>query len=115
MAKIRKTPRMARRIKQRMLAFDTSKKAIGKRMRLLRKAYGLKQDEMAAKLGITGGALSSIETGRNYPSTLTAMVAWQKFDAPLEWILAGVEGTMSDALRQRLAQSPSSSPDEPSS
>ena len=99
-----------------MLAFDTSKKAIGKRMRQLRKGYGLKQEDMAEALGITGGALSSIETGRNHPSTLTAMVAWQKYGAPLEWLLAGVETTLSDKLRERLAHGPpSSSEGEPSS
>jgi len=104
--KSRKTRLMARRIREKLLAFDTSKKAVGKRLRQLREAYGLTQKEMAAALGITSGALSSLETGRNRPSNLTAMVAWQKFNAPLEWILAGVAGTMSDDLRRRLTYGP---------
>jgi len=112
--KTRKTRGMARRIREKLLAFDTSKKAVGKRMRQLRDAYGLTGKEMAAKLGITGGALSSIETGRNRPSYLTAMLAWQKFDAPLEWILAGVESKLSDDLRRRLTYGPPAT-DEPSS
>ncbi len=104
--KFRKTRGMARRIREKLLAFDTSKAAVGKRMRQLREAYGLTGKEMAAALGITGGGLSSIETGRNRPSYLTAMLAWQKFDAPLEWILAGVESKLSDDLRRRLAHGP---------
>ena len=49
-----------------MVEFD--KKIIGKIIQNFRKDAGIKQSELAEKIGISEKHLSKIETGKNYPS-----------------------------------------------
>lgn len=49
----------------------TTKQLIGKRIKELRKLRKLSQEELAEMVGIAPRHLSSIETGRNFPSFVT--------------------------------------------
>jgi len=44
------------------------KELLGKRLRELRKRKGLKQEELAEKIGVEPATISNIENGKNYPS-----------------------------------------------
>ena len=46
---------------------------IGQRVRKFRKAYGLSQEELAEKVGISQSFLCDIEQGRSKPSIDTAL------------------------------------------
>jgi len=104
---------MARRIRQNLQPFDTSKEAAGKRMIQVREAWGLNQKQMAAEIGISNSGLNKIEKGVNRISTMHALIVWQKFGAPVEWIQTGFADNLSGELRKRLRHGPPS-PAEPS-
>lgn len=42
--------------------------ALGKRIKELRKAKNLKQEELAERIGVEPATISNIECGRNYPT-----------------------------------------------
>lgn len=105
----RKNRRMARRIRENLLALDSSKEAYGKRMIQLREGFGLNQTEMARTIGITSGALNKIEKGKQRLSPEHTLVVWQKFGIPLQWLLGGFAGELSEDLRHRLRYGPPSS------
>ncbi len=48
--------------------FYCTKEFVGKTLKELRKKSGIKQNELAEKIGISEKHLSKIETGKNYPS-----------------------------------------------
>lgn len=48
--------------------FYCDKKFIGKNLQNFRRKLGIKQSELAEKIGISEKHLSKIETGKNYPS-----------------------------------------------
>lgn len=48
--------------------FYCNKEFVGKTIQQLRKKAGIKQNELAEKIGISEKHLSKIETGKNYPS-----------------------------------------------
>jgi DNA-binding XRE family transcriptional regulator len=100
---------MTRRIRDNLLAIDTSKEAYGKRMIQVRFAFGLNQTEMAAALGIGKTALNKIEKGKQRLSPEHSLVLWQKFGVPLHWMLGGFAADMSDDLRRRLRYGPPAS------
>jgi transcriptional regulator with XRE-family HTH domain len=47
---------------------EITKKTIGARIRKLRKAKGLSQEQLSEKVGIKSKHLSRLEVGNNYPS-----------------------------------------------
>ena len=49
-----------------------NKKLLGKRIKELRKNAGLTQEKLAELIGIETSSLSGIESGRHFPSLLTA-------------------------------------------
>ena len=110
----RKNPRMARRVRDNLLAFDVSKEAYGKRMIQLREGFGLSQKEMAKALGMTPGALNKIEKGKQRLSPINSLILWQKFRFPLQWLIGGIEGDLTQEQRDRLRHGPPRS-EEPSS
>ncbi len=64
-----------------------TKKAIGERMRILRKHLKLNQGEMASFLEIGRADLSSTERGRIYPTVFVLYLLKQKFNISLNWLL----------------------------
>lgn len=50
----------------------SNKKLLGKRIKELRKKAGLTQEKLAELIGIETSSLSGIESGRHFPSLLTA-------------------------------------------
>ncbi|MDO5437120.1 MAG: helix-turn-helix transcriptional regulator [bacterium] len=48
--------------------FYCDKEFVGKTIQELRKKAGIKQNELAEKIGISEKHLSKIETGKNYPA-----------------------------------------------
>jgi len=43
------------------------RKQVGRRIRYYREARGIQQKDLAERLGVAGGTLSGIESGKNYP------------------------------------------------
>ncbi|MBE6993013.1 MAG: helix-turn-helix transcriptional regulator [Ruminococcaceae bacterium] len=66
-------------------------KEIGNRIKLLRKQKGLKQDQLAAAIGVSPSAVSNYEQGTRVPKddTLSALV--EVLDTTTDYILRGVE------------------------
>lgn len=57
---------------------------VGKRIRVLRTAAGLKQKELAAAVGIQPNSLSLIESGKREPSLSLLRSIASKLDVPME-------------------------------
>ena len=66
---------------------------IGERIKQLRKALGLTQQEFADRLAIKRGALANYEIGRNDPIDAVINLICREFDVREEWLRAG-EGEM---------------------
>ena len=62
-------------------------KAIGARIRALRGQ--LLQEEFAAKLGISQGQLSKIESGKMAPTLQTLVRLAHRFEKSLDWLVTG--------------------------
>jgi transcriptional regulator with XRE-family HTH domain len=103
---------MAKRIRESLLAIDSSKEAYGRRMIQLREGFGLSQKQMAETLGITPGALNKIEKGKQRLSPENTLVLWQKLGIPLQWLLGGFASELLEDLRRRLRYGPPT-PDSP--
>ncbi len=61
------------------------------RIQMLRKNLGLSQAEFGAKLGISGPAISKIESGVNTPSDSTIKLICATFNVREQWLVDGVE------------------------
>lgn len=61
------------------------------RIQMLRKNLGLSQAEFGAKLGISGPAISKIESGVNTPSESTIKLICATFNVREQWLVDGVE------------------------
>ena len=70
-------------------AEDESEKVIGHRLRALRVSRGLSLRAVAARVGITPGALSQIENGRNDPSLATLKKILSTLGSTLAEFFAG--------------------------
>lgn len=79
-------------------------KDVGNRIKLLRKQKGLKQDELAAAIGVSPSAVSNYEQGTRVPKdeTLTALV--EILDTTTDYILRGVEPIKSSGSRPLFTQ-----------
>ena len=81
---------------------DNSDQAIGKRLRLLRLAFGKTQREMAKVVGVTHNFISACEAGRDRMSPERLYKLLVEFDAPLEWVYFGWKRHLSNELRHKL-------------
>lgn len=63
---------------------------MGERLKLIRKALGLTQEQLAQRLGVGKTALSMIETGRSRLSTRNKNILVQELNANPEWLERGV-------------------------
>lgn len=61
-----------------------TKRLIGERIAMLRRAQGLTQNELAEKVGIDGRHVSRLETGKSYPSLDTLVVMADILNAELQ-------------------------------
>jgi transcriptional regulator with XRE-family HTH domain len=60
---------------------------IGENMKILRKTLGMSQAEFAAKLGITGAALSKIENGlTKSPRSIIIRTLHNEYGVNLTWL-----------------------------
>ena len=59
------------------------------RLKQLRKALGLTQQEFADRLGITRGAIANYELGRNSPIDAAVILICKTFDVSEEWLRTG--------------------------
>ncbi len=67
---------------------------VGERIRLVRKAHGLSQSELARKIGFSVTALSGWENGRTRPRIDAAEKIIDVFDLTLDYLLLGRMGTL---------------------
>ena len=80
---------------------------MGERLKLIRKALGLTQEQLAQRLGVGKTALSMIETGRSRLSARNKNILVQELNANPEWLESGVgemfnaEPGVSSAFRLR--------------
>ena len=65
----------------------------GLRLRVWRKASGLKLQGLAEIVKVSQGSLSEIETGKSLPSTNTLVNLWSFTNVNIIWLLTG-EGSM---------------------
>jgi len=81
---------------------DNSDEAIGKRLKLLRLAFGKTQRDIAKVCGVTHNFISACEAGRDRlaPERLYKLLV--EFDAPLEWLYFGWKRHLSNELRHKL-------------
>ena len=63
------------------------RKRLGKRIQELRLKYGLKQAELAERIGLANKSQSCIETGKNYPSADVVEKYAQAFNLDVSEIL----------------------------
>lgn len=64
---------------------------INERIRAVRKDVGLTQEQFAKQIGITGSALSLIESGKTNPSNQTVFLICKEFGVREEWLRTGEE------------------------
>lgn len=63
---------------------------IGERIREIRKANGLTMDAFAKRIGISGGAVSLIESGKTEtPSNQTIVIICREFNVDEDWLRDG--------------------------
>ena len=94
---------------------DNSDKAVGKRLKLLRLAFGKTQEEIATLVGVSGTMISRCEKGGTRLGVDHMLKLLVEFDAPLEWLYLGWKRHLSNDLRRKLDQVSEVSDGEPSS
>jgi transcriptional regulator with XRE-family HTH domain len=65
----------------------TNLKTIGRRVRELRKAEGLTQEERAAAIGVTRSTIAGIETGGDRGGIETMIAIADHYKVPMDWLL----------------------------
>jgi len=81
---------------------DNSDKAMGKRLRQLRLAFGKTQKEMGKVVGVSHNMISACEAGRENLGSDRLIKLLIEFDAPLEWLYLGWKRHLSPELRHKL-------------
>lgn len=76
---------------------------MNERIKLVRKALKLSQDEFGKKLGVTRGAITNIELNKTEPKPLFVELICNTFDVNEEWLKTGkgemfVQKTRSEAI-----------------
>lgn len=69
---------------------DYSAKKVGERIKLLRKAKGLSQEQLAEKLNVSMNTIAKIECGLRKPSIDFLFDLVQFFDVRFDYVLLGV-------------------------
>lgn len=83
---------------------DNSYEAIGKRLKLLRLAFGKTQQDMGKIVNVSLGMISRCESGSARLSADHMLKILVEFDAPLEWLYLGWKRHLSPELRRKLDQ-----------
>jgi Zn-dependent peptidase ImmA (M78 family)/transcriptional regulator with XRE-family HTH domain len=74
-----------------------TRESIGARIRLAREQSGIRQEDVAARLGIPRPSVSELEAGRRDVSSLELVALGQLFSKPVQWFVAGDERFEPDA------------------
>ena len=72
-----------------------SKTAIGERIKKLRAEQGLKQSELASKVGVSRSVISQIEIGRIFPTIDTLTAIAHNFGRDYKWLIEGLDENVS--------------------
>lgn len=72
---------------------DEKKKAIGERLKLIRKSYKMNQTEFAKEIAVSTTTVCQLECGKYGMSRQTRQLLCERFHVNLEWLDTG-EGTM---------------------
>ena len=83
--------------------FDKEKKAIGERIRELRKAKGLSQNELAEILNISQDAVSKIEQGKVSLSLEYQFILANEFNVSHDFLCTGTPNTPLDIIKRNLS------------
>ncbi|KFK92746.1 MULTISPECIES: helix-turn-helix domain-containing protein [unclassified Serratia (in: enterobacteria)] len=67
---------------------------VGERVALIRKRAGMNQRDFAARLGISNGGISQIESGKAMPGGDFLLRIHQEFGVDLTWLLTGMSNTV---------------------
>lgn len=78
-----------------------SNEEIGLRVKQVRAGSGLNQRDFAAKLGISNGGISQIESGKTVPGGDFLLRIHQEFGVDLTWLLTGVSSGEYSPLTRR--------------
>ena len=71
---------------------DTSPTAIGNRLAMIKRAYGLTQQQFADRIGVTQGAISGWLTGYRHLGLQSALVICDEFNVTLDYLYRGESG-----------------------
>lgn len=63
------------------------RKRLGERIRMMRHGLGLKQIELAEKIGVSKGAVAAYEVGRNEPNLKSLIALSRVLGVPTDWLL----------------------------
>ena len=66
------------------------------RLKLVRKKLGLSQKDFGSKLGITGGAVSKLESGQNNLTEQTIALTCTSYNVNYQWLVNGVGEMFAD-------------------
>ena len=72
--------------------------ALHNRMRVFRAEHRMSQEELASAIGVTRKTISTIESGRFIPSTVTALRLARYFKVPVEEIFSLPDASGSDGI-----------------
>ncbi|QNH34514.1 helix-turn-helix transcriptional regulator [Aminobacter sp. MDW-2] len=81
---------------------DTSKEAIGRRLKAVRAVYGWPQTQMGTLLGITGQRWNTYEQGKSVPPPDILFKIWQLTGASTDYVLIGRKYGMPAELLTKL-------------
>lgn len=76
---------------------------MGNRVKEMRLALGLSQEDIAKRLGVTRGAISRIETGTTNLTPAMARSMCREFSISEEWLLNGTGSMFLELSRAELA------------
>jgi len=85
-------------------SLDDSDQAVGRRVRLVRKAHGLTGQQLADKLGITISSLSLIEKGKRRLDPRHGSKLLLMYGVDHTWLYCGVPSGLSDTTLKRLEE-----------
>ena len=69
------------------LSDEERRKKLGERIRMMRHGLGLKQIELAEKLGVSKGAVAAYEIGRTEPNLKNLIGLSRILGVPTDWLL----------------------------
>lgn len=82
---------------------ETSRAAVGRRLRLTRQVFGYQQNEFADKAGIATNTYNQYEQGKRMPSLEHAIALCETYVLTLDWIYrndpSGLRYATADALK----------------